>query len=817
MTLLILSSGWVAGTYLAATHDPPILALLLFLSASVLLVPLLSAWRLPVPVPPLLPMIVILAMIRVVLFGGSSGLELDGYHNLGPVQVDGIVVDDPESSGAMSRLRLRVHRVAVDGIWADESEDILVTLTASQELAEYRDPPFFRYGDSLLLIGQLEPPPEVEEFDYPGYLARQGVGSVMSFPEVTLVDYEGGGSVFRRWLYDSRRGLANSLKRTLPEPHAAFGQTLLLGLRDGLDADVVDAFRRTGTSHVLAISGLHIGVVLSAGLSLGAWTIGRRRHLYLLAPLLLIWAYALLAGMSPSVTRAAIMGSVYLFALLLGRPKSALPALGLAATVMVALNPSTMWMISFQLSFASVAGIALFADPIFDRVRTALERHLQPDGVTHRIASSIAYLVAVGTAATVATAPLVAFYFREVPLVGIPTTVLLLPALPFVLVSQAATALVGLVSAALAETLGWLAWASTGYIVGVVDLVGKLPAQPVQTGPLAPVLVWLYYIVLCVLLVRGRVGTTAPSRVRGLTGMDLSVGKIIMEAASTQWLLIAVAAFTSALLWFLALSQPDREMRVVFLDVGQGDSIFITTPAGQQVLIDGGPDPRHTSQLLGGMMPPGDRTIELVVLTHPHSDHVAGLVEVLDRYRVDHVLQRRVEYESALYEAWHRAVEREGAMATEASTGQVIHLGDGAYLEVISPDDRLLLSAGEDVNNASVALRLVYGRVRFLLSGDISGEVEAILVGRRAVVDSEVLKVAHHGSSTSSRPDFLDAVSPAVAVISVAADNRFGHPHPQTLAALRRHVAPETVYTTKDRGTIDFTTDGSRLWVRTER
>ena len=816
MTLLILSCGWVAGTYLAVTHDPPIVPLLLFLFASVILAPLLATWRLPVPVPPLLPLVVVLAMIRVALPGGGGDLELDGYHNLGPVQVDGIVDDDPEANGATSRLRLRVHRVAVDDVWAHESEDILVTLTAPQEMAQDRAPPFFRYGDRLLLIGQLEPPPKIEEFDYPGYLARQGIGSIMGFPTVTLVD-EDGGSALRRWLYDVRRSLANSLEKTLPEPHAAFGQALLLGLRDGLDADVLDAFRRTGTSHVLAISGLHIGIVLSAGLSLGAWTIGRRRHLYLLAPLLLIWVYALLAGMSPSVTRAAIMGSVYLFALLLGRPKSALPALGFAATVMVALNPSIMWMISFQLSFASVAGIALFSDPILDRLRTALERYLQPDGVTHRIASSIAYLVAVGTAATVATAPLVAFYFREVPLVGIPTTVLLLPVLPFVLVSQAAAALTGLVNATLAESLGWLAWLSTGYIVGIVSLIGKLPAQPVQTGPLAPVLVWLYYIALCVPLVRGSAAATAPSRVSRPIEFNLSVRTAVKAAVSVQWLLVAAAVSVAALLWSLALSQPGRDMHVAFLDVGQGDSIFISTPVGQQVLIDGGPDPHHTAQLLGGLMPPGDRTIELVVLTHPHSDHVAGLVEVLDRYRVDHVLQRRVEYESALYETWHRAVEREGAVVTEGTAGQMIPLGDGAYLEVLSPDDRLLPSAAKDVNNASVALRLVYGRIKFLLSGDISGDVESVLVGRRVSIDSDVLKVAHHGSRTSSRPDFLDAVSPAVAVISVAANNRFGHPHPQTLAALQGHVAPETLYITKDRGTIDFTTDGRRLWVRTER
>ena len=814
MTLLLLACGWIAGTYLAVAYDTSIVPLLLFLSASILLVPLLTNWR--VPVPPLLPLVVVLAMIRVVLPGGGDGLALDGYHNRGPVQVDGMVVDDPEANGTTSRLRLRVYRVAVGDIWADESEDVLVTLAAPQELAQYRDPPFFRYGDRLLLSGQLEPPPELEEFDYPGYLARQGIGSIMSFPQVTLVD-DRGGSAFRRWLYDARRGLAGSLEKTLPEPHAAVGQALLLGLRDGLDSDVVDTFRATGTSHVLAISGLHVGIVLSMGLSLAAWVIGRRRHLYLLAPLVLIWAYALLAGMSPSVTRAAIMGTVYLVALLLGRPRSALPALGLAAALMVALDPTILWMISFQLSFTAVTGIVLFADPILNHTRTALERRLQPDGVVLRIASSIAYPVAVGTAATIATLPLVAFHFREVSLVGVPTTVVLLPALPFVLVTQAVTAMTGLVSAPLAEAVGWTAWAGTGYVVGVVNVVGKLPGQPVETGPLAPVLVWLYYGILCVLLVRGPVSTSVQSWMRQPIEVDLSAGRVAMAVISTQWLLVVIAASAAALLWFVALSPRDPEMRVSFLDVGQGDSIFISTPASQQVLIDGGPDPRGIARLLGGIMPPGDRTIELVVLTHPHSDHLTGLVEVLDRYRVEHILQRRVEYETALYETWHRAVEREGAVATEAVAGQLIPLGDGAYLEVISPDERMLVGAAGDVNNASVALRLVHGGVSFFLSGDISSEVEAVLVSRSASVASDVLKVAHHGSRTSSRPDFLEAVSPAVAVISVAADNRFGHPHPDVLASLEEQVAPEIVYMTRDRGTIDFTTDGRRLWVRTER
>ena len=290
-----------------------------------------------------------------------------------------MVVDDPEAAGSAMRLRLRVDRVRADDVWTEESGDALVTLMAPAQLARQRDAPLLRYGDRLLLEGALKAPPQLEEFDYPAYLARQGIGSVMEFPTATLLD-DGGGTAVRRWLHDARRDLADSLARVLPEPQAAVGQALLLGLRDGLDDELLDDFRATGTSHVLAISGLHVGIVLGVALAAGAWALGRRRQLYLLAPLLLVWIYALLSGMSPSATREAIMGSVYLAALLFGRPRSVLPALGLAAALMVAVDPNVLWSVSFQLSFTAVAGIALLAVPLYQRVRAILEDRVPLEG-----------------------------------------------------------------------------------------------------------------------------------------------------------------------------------------------------------------------------------------------------------------------------------------------------------------------------------------------------------------------------------------------------------------------------------------------------
>ena len=253
-----------------------------------------------------------------------------------------------------------------------------------------------------------------------------------------------------------------------------------------------------------------------------------------------------------------------------------------------------------------------------------------------------------------------------------------------------------------------------------------------------------------------------------------------------MWLLVP-AAFAASLAWSHALTGDDR-LHVVFFDVGQGDAVFIETPGGKQVVVDGGADPLLMTRLLGDRMAFYDRRLDIVAASHPNSDHVGGLLQVLDRYDVGAVMWRRMEYESATYEAWERTVEAEGAPNIDATEGQVITLGDEVSIEVLGPPGELLRGTESDADNASLVLRLVYGEVSFLLTGDIFASAERALVASGAAVDSDVLKVPHHGSATSSSYEFLRAVSPAVAVISVGAENRFGHPDVDVVRRLREFV-----------------------------
>lgn len=793
MRLTLLVSAFVAGVVVGLWAEPGWTAVALMAGGAVLVAAALRRTG-----RGLLPALALLALAvgvgRVVVSGEADLIALVPYHGTGPVLVQGTVVGEPERAGRAFRLTVEVD--SLDS--GDGAESVTGKLLATVNLPTGPIPARvglpYRRGDRVELLGRLSDPPGARElgFDYPSYLARQGIGSVMSFPSATVMA-EGVSSGPSGWLSDARRGLARSIRLAEPEPQASVGTAMLLGVRDELEPALVEDFRRSGASHLLAISGLHVGVVLGLTLALSRAVLGRRRHIYLIAPLIVVWLYAALAGMSPTVTRAAIMGTVYLAALLAGRPGTALPALASAVGVMVGIDPAIIEDVGFQLSVTAVTGIALLARPLAGWWAGSLGLDADSVGPGPAFVRGVLGLTAVTVTATAATLPIVALHFEAVSLLGIPVTLLTLPALPFVLVGQALAAISGL------TVLGWAAWLSTAYVTSVVEVFARLPGAGIQTGAVTPALVVGYYAV--------GLGVAFFARGRLRAYETSAAGRPFRLHGSRSWALGALLV-ASALLWAAAAGQPDGRLHVVFADVGQGDAIYIETPGGGRILVDGGPDPLDAVRLLGEREGPGDRSVDLVVLTHPHADHIGGLIEVLDRYDVLNILERRMDLDGPLYGAWRRAVDEEGARAISGVAGTNLTV-DGLLIEVLGPS----VDQPSDVNDASVVLKLTYGEVSFLLVGDAFATAERALVRSGTDLTADVLKVAHHGSRTSSSGVFLAAVDPAVALISVGEDNPFGHPHPSTLDALSRHVPGELIFRTDRDGTVEMTTDGRRLWV----
>lgn len=233
----------------------------------------------------------------------------------------------------------------------------------------------------------------------------------------------------------------------------------------------------------------------------------------------------------------------------------------------------------------------------------------------------------------------------------------------------------------------------------------------------------------------------------------------------------------------------DRFLKVNFFDVGQGDAIFIVTPQKHQILIDGGPSDVILEKL-AKKMPFWDRTIDLMILTHPSADHLRGLLPILERYTINQILWTGVEVETAVFEEWVKLIEKEKADIFISQAGQKIKMGEFLYIDILHPAQALegeKMRGGKAINNTSIVARLTYNENSFLFTGDIEKEVEKELIEREVYLDSDILKVAHQGSRTSSLRDFIEKVSPEIAVISVGRENIYNHPHQEVLDNLKNY------------------------------
>ena len=291
---------------------------------------------------------------------------------------------------------------------------------------------------------------------------------------------------------------------------------------------------------------------------------------------------------------------------------------------------------------------------------------------------------------------------------------------------------------------------------------------------------------------------------------------IDMKNRKFLFLILGFLVFSNLIAWIIVFDLGKvRFLEVIFFDVGQGDAIFIETPSYHQILIDGGPDSTILEKL-SKEMPFWDRSIDLIILTHPERDHLTGLIEVLEKYKVENILWTGIVRDTAEYKEWKKLIEEEKAEIFIAKAGQKISCLTWQIkqcdLEILQPFESLEGKEFKDSNNTSIISKLVFGKNSFLFTGDAYKDVEGKLINKEAEIDSDVLKVAHHGSKTSSSEEFIKAVSPEIAVISVGRENKYGHPNQEVLELLEKYGI-RVLRTDKD-GDIKIFSDGKEIKIR---
>lgn len=671
----------------------------------------------------------------------------------------------------------------------------------------------YDYGDRLMARGYLSIPDEPGnpgQFNYRSYLFRRGVGAVLSVNREDGIVRTGTGT--GNPLVSLALGLKYRLLQvgedTLPPEQAALLNGIVFGVRGELTSRDREIFSETGVNHILSVSGLHVGLLLGAvaGL-LGAFKIPRPYHFFIITAIL--GAYALMTGLSPPVVRSTIMALVLLLGRHLGREAHWPTSMALAALIILLFNPAALADPGFQLSFTATWGILYLTPPVQGFLKDKF-------AVPHRPA----LFISVPLAAQMATLPLIAIHFNLVSAASIPANLLAVPLTGVILPLGAVAAIAGQLSLPLAGVINASTCALLDLFRWLVINIRDLPGAffYVSSPSLIFVLAWYPWLLT-------------------LGGTDAAPGAKYPLPVSRKSVIVLLSLILLVSGWW-AWRPGGNELKIHFIDVGQGDSIYVKFPNGRNMLVDtGGKKGEFISGKGAGdlvvsyLRRMGIKRIDALVLTHPHEDHAGGARAIVERFKIGIVLVSpwglspgggdrafnigNVNGGDAPDPAYFKLISdisRDGIPVRLPRAFDMLKLDPGVGITFLSPGSEMFNGTRSDSNNNSLVMMLNYGREKILLTGDIEEEAQQGLLGDGVDIRCTVYKVSHHGSRYIL-PGFLEAAGPRISVISVGKNNSFGHPDPETLARLEE--LSDRLYRTDRDGAVVLSTDGEKLRIET--
>ncbi len=649
-------------------------------------------------------------------------------------------------------------------------------------------------------------------FDYGRHLARRGIhvtGSLSKEERLEVIQRASNGYLASLSAFKAR--LAAHIDAAMPEAAAAITREMVLGMRGGSPPEVREAFSASGTAHLMSVSGLHVGfvyvavfVVLKHGLIqlrfrlLERFSGGPRpSKLAAAGGLLAVLGYACLIGSNLPTMRATLMIATYVMAYLLDRDGDPWHTTALAALLMLIVHPLSWFDIGFQLSFAGVLAI-LYAQRLLQPPDALAVADSGPVSLASRARTKVWEAVLISTFASLGTAPLVLYVFQLLPLIAPLANIVVVPfasiAVPLALVAS-------FVAEIIQPLGGLLLWLAGMIVTAMYTLIALFAAIP-YAAPRFPMV--------------------------GVPVILLAYGTLLLipysrASRAARWGAITSAGLIAAwLAWPWIMPQGRGQLEVTFLDVGHGDASFIRFPHGKTMLIDGGGSYRDDFDVGARVVAPflwhqRIRRVDYVVATHPHPDHAKGLGVILRDFRVRQFWDNGTQQSAPWYGTLRQAAIERRLYRDVVFDGLAAPTIDGVHVELFHPtvtfQPPMRHGSGEEAgeNNRSLVLKLTYGAISVLFTGDIEQEAERFLLKSGHDLRATILKVPHHGSRTSSSAPFVRAVSPAMAVFSVQRDSRFGHPH---RAVVERYQAlGADIWRTDTHGAITVRTDGRSVWI----
>ena len=644
----------------------------------------------------------------------------------------------------------------------------------------------YEYGERVRIRGKLVTPPENEEFSYREFLARQGIHAYMSRTEVTRLPGN-SGSPIKKTIYAFKDKALKNIYLIFPDPEASLLAGILLGVDTGLSQGLQQAFKDTGTAHIIAISGFNIAIIAGLFFMLFSRLLGQVRGT--IAAILGIAFYTFLVGAEAAVVRAAVMGSLALAMRQIGRRNQGLSALMFSAAFMAAfMNPNIPWDVGFQLSFFATLGLILYAEPFQEWAVRIITRYTSP-GAAQKLAAPISEYFLFTLAAQLTTLPIMAYHFKRISLVSLVANPFILPVQPAVMILGGIAVLLSLVWLPLGAIAAFGAWPFVAYTIRLVELFDRLPNGVIVLGNLSLWLVFLFYVALLS-------WTFFRHRLKNLfTGERANLPTLPAVTVTTVLTVLVMVT------WRAVFTAPDGRLHVTFLNVGSADAVLIQTPGGRNLLINGGPSLSLLSDGLGRRLPPFNRHLDWLIVASTQENQLSGLPREVERIPPSSVLWAgnvEASFSARNLDEWF--VEQDIPVA-RAEAGSELDLGEGALLHILN------------VNSRGAVLLLEWDEFRALLPIGINFAALEELKYGEDVETVSLLLLGDSGYAPVNPPEWIANLNPQLVVLSVAAGDPDGLPHEATLDAIEDY----SLLRTDSNGWIEVSTDGSEMWVEVER
>ncbi len=645
------------------------------------------------------------------------------------------------------------------------------------------------YGDRVRLAGKLEKIPMVRnpgQFDYRRFLAAKGIyhRCYWTDPDAVSILEKDCGSWWQSLIIQPIiRHSQDTFRRYLSKASAALVNALLLGEKQDLAREKINRFQRVGVVHVLAISGLHVGFVVLFALT-GFSLLRVRNSLRFWLLLAALFLYGAVVQFKPPVVRASLMAVFYLYAEVIERKPITDNLLCGAALIILFVNPLELYNPGFQFSFVAVAAI-LHGAVQFDQwlpVRKWIQKRFKSSFPVTLTVNLIWLPLLVSLSAIIGTLPLTAYYYGMIPVVALIANIIVIPLVAGIVMLTLFLLILRPLSGFLAGGVGELIDLTHDILGWIVDAFAAFPFASLHVPkPPFPIVILLIFAFLCLLQVRSY-------RARQI---------------------FAILCFSIFLLLLAPGFRDDKSMQLTFLDVGQGDAAHIRFPYGRTMLIDAGATNRQWDNgektILPFLKQSGNLRLTYLVASHAHDDHIGGMLSLLAEIKIDTLVLSAYPYHSKRFYDLQAACRDRNISMLVVGRGDRIDCDPSCRVYVLHPDSASLSAAtlsGSECNNSSLVIKIQYGDNGVLFTGDLEKSVEPRVTMYGDFLESEILKVAHHGSNTSTSDEFLDNINPVIALIPVALKNKFRHPSPKTLERLTNHHIK--VYRTSHTGAVMF-------------